>query len=159
MTTQNTPTESITPNLFLNPETSITLENGRKILKTTAPTLTPDEAREMGITRKQVRALDSLRRYVEQEVADRSRYGRAYEIKAWEIQAETYTLAVTGTRIVWVAVSAQMGLAGDEGTMAEFFARDRWLWFVGERGGLKTPNPDGKGYVTGYKARFTHQKY
>ncbi len=53
-------------------------------------------------------------------------YGDRYEVKSEEI---TYMEGA-------VYVSVTFGMKGDEGTMAEFICRDRYGFFIGERGGI-----------------------
>ena len=61
------------------------------------------------------------------ETFDLSHGGGDYEIKRYEVKDYKY----------FISVSLEVGLVGDEGTMASIFCRDRVHLFVGTRGGIK----------------------
>lgn len=53
-----------------------------------------------------------------------------YEIKQWEVKDNEW-----GT----VSIYFEIGLIGDEGTMAEYIGRDSLQIFIGPKGGTKIP--------------------
>ena len=71
-----------------------------------------------------------------------------YEIKEWEVKENEW-----GT----VSIYFEIGLIGDEGTLAEYLGRDKLQIFIGPRGGTKIPcytkRKDGsfKNYYEHYK--------
>lgn len=66
----------------------------------------------------------------------------SYEIKEWTVDENEY----------FVSLCFEVGLKGDEGTMAALIARDRCQLFIGKRGGISYPvSKNGKHYTK----RFT----
>lgn len=57
-----------------------------------------------------------------------------HEIKIWEVQDCEF----------FVSVIVEVGLKGDEGTLASVFGRNRAHIFVGPKGGLSYPTKKGK---------------
>ncbi len=72
------------------------------------------------MTQAQEKAINRIRKLAEQECRDR------YEVKEWKVSECEY----------FVDVVVEMGLTGDEGTLAELIARDRAHLFIGKRGGI-----------------------
>jgi len=65
---------------------------------------------------------------------------RNYEYKAFEVK-----LVDMSPRKPEVSLITEVGRVGDEGTMAEIYARNRRHIFIGPRGGVKLANARGKG--------------
>lgn len=72
-----------------------------------------------------------------------------YEIKEWEVKENEW-----GS----VSIYLEIGLIGDEGTMAEYIGRDKLQIFIGPKGGTKIPcythNKDGS--FRNYYEKYTN---
>ena len=79
------------------------------------------------MTQAQERALQIIRRCAEEQLFFGGK--DKYEFKQWKVDENEY----------FVSVILEVGLIGDEGTMASIYARDRALLFVGKRGGIRYP--------------------
>lgn len=77
------------------------------------------------MTKKQMWAIENLKREVEHSVT----YGDRYEFKEFTVTENEY----------FVNVVMEIGRKNDEGTMAEIFCRDRAQFFIGKRGGVRYP--------------------
>jgi len=81
------------------------------------------------MTKSQEKALEFLKCSVDAWCQDH------YEIKHWDVENCRY----------FVSVSVETGLPKDEGTYAQYFARDHALIFIGPRGRIYyLKNKDGK---------------
>lgn len=76
------------------------------------------------MTKAQERALKRINDLVESEF-----YGENYEIKEWKVNENEF----------FVSLVVEWGMKGDEGTLAEIFARDRAHLFIGKNGGVRYP--------------------
>ena len=74
------------------------------------------------MTKTQEQVLARIRREVERQLF----YSENYEIKDWQVNESEYT----------VGVFFEVGLKNDEGTLAQFYARDKGQVFIGKKGGL-----------------------
>ena len=82
------------------------------------------------MTKAQERAIEKLRKQTERDLF----FSEKYEIKQFEVKEYEdgcLTLAI------------ETGLKGDEGTMAEIYARDYCFLFIGDRGGVTWYNRAG----------------
>lgn len=86
------------------------------------------------MNKKQQQAIESFKR----GAWLRGVHGRDddYEFKRWEVTE----LSAGGI----VMVIAEIGLKGDESTLASIFARDKFQVFFGLRGGMSAYNDNGK---------------
>lgn len=93
------------------------------------------------MTKAQGKALERIKRLVEKEF-----YSDEYEIKKWEVNENDY----------FVSLILEYGMKGDEGTLAELFARDRAHLFIGKRGGVTYPVSKllKSGKLKSYQKRF-----
>ena len=84
------------------------------------------------MNKRQARTVERLHR----EILKTFTFGgnSEYEYKEWEV----YESKITENKD-FVSVVAEVGMVGDEGTMAEIFCRYRVHIFVGQRGGLTYP--------------------
>jgi hypothetical protein len=95
------------------------------------------------MTKSQERMVNRIRRD-----AETMHNNGGYEIKQWEVKDNDW-----GT----VSIYLEIGLIGDEGTMAEYIGRDSLQIFIGPKGGTKIPcytrKKDGtfKNYYAQYK--------
>ena len=85
------------------------------------------------MTEKQARALYRILKGA--ETFDYSRGAGTYEIKEYKVEETEYFLSVV----------LEVGMIGDEGTMAQVFCRDRVHLFVGKRGGITYPVTNKRG--------------
>ena len=74
------------------------------------------------MTKQQELAISKIKREVERQLF----YSENCEIKDWRVTENEYT----------VSVFFEIGLKNDEGTLAQFFARDKGQVFIGKKGGL-----------------------
>lgn len=79
------------------------------------------------MTQAQKRKINFIRKQAENMHGKQS---DSYEIKRWEVTDNEW-----GT----VTLFVEIGLKGDEGTMAEYLARDSVQIFIGPRGAAKFP--------------------
>ena len=79
------------------------------------------------MTRAQERKLEAIRHEAEKSLF----WGgpEKYEVKKWEVEEF----------VSFVSLVVETGMKGDEGTMAEVFARDRAHLFIGSRGKVTYP--------------------
>lgn len=89
------------------------------------------------LTKQQTARIEYLRR----RYAPRD----GYEFKTNEIWLEDWDSPVRSYRFVYLIIKT--GLVGDEGTLAEAYARDRRFFSIGPKGGTKTWN--GKRWLPG----------
>ena len=91
---------------------------------------------EVQINAKQARALSWLRQELFRHGAyDQKPPGQSrYEWKQWEISH--FKVDLVKRKKTCVELHAVIGGKGDEGTAAEFLARNRWHIFIGVRGGM-----------------------
>ena len=68
-------------------------------------------------------------------------YSSDYEIKEWRVEENEF----------FVSVIVEVGLIGDEGTMASILGRDKLQVFIGKKGGTKIPVYNRKTEKTYYK--------
>ena len=78
------------------------------------------------MTSTQERMINRIRREAE---TMHGKYSDKYEIKAFEVNDNGYS----------VGLFVEVGLIGDEGTAAQYLARDSVHVFIGPRGGTKIP--------------------
>lgn len=78
------------------------------------------------MTNSQEKAVARIRNLAEKWASEGFADG---EIKEWEVEENEY----------FVSVVVEIGGKGDEGTLAEYIARDRAHIFVGKRGGMRYP--------------------
>ena len=71
-----------------------------------------------------------------------------YEVKKWEV-----TMFKDSTALIFL--SSVVGLRGDEGSMAEIFARTKRLIAIGKRGGCRLLNPGRFTTVDGHHVRVS----
>ena len=81
------------------------------------------------MTKSQERALNKIRRLVDQEIKGIRGDRDDKEIKVWEVDENEY----------FVSVIVEYGYKNDEGTMASIICRDRAHLFIGKRGGITYP--------------------
>lgn len=80
------------------------------------------------MNRVQEQRVEEIRKGV-MDTFDYSRGKGKFEIKRFEVEENKW----------FVSVVAEVGYVGDEGTLAEIFARDRVQLFIGKRGGITYP--------------------
>ena len=90
------------------------------------------------MTKSQERVINMIRRDAEIEAAKCHRNG---EIKKFEIEENNG----------FIAVYVVLGAANDEGTMAEFYCRDKALLFIGKRGKITIPIWDAERHEQRYQ--------
>ena len=78
------------------------------------------------MTKSQIEAIERIKRLAMERY---SNYAETHEIKELEVRDYDY----------FVSVVIETGLKDDEGTLAEFIARDRAHLFIGKRGGITYP--------------------
>jgi hypothetical protein len=78
------------------------------------------------MTSYQERAIEKIKRIA---LEDHGKYADNYELKQFEVHENEY----------FVSLIVEVGMKGDEGTMASIFARDRGQVFIGKRGGVTIP--------------------
>jgi len=105
------------------------------------------------MTPKQQKAVE----WICKEVIKNDGYGERYEYKRFEVVEYTDYPYSEDSPMVYVVTD--VGLVGDEGTMAEVFARVHRHIRVGPRGGLKLMNPGryskGQGKIVERKTPIT----
>lgn len=70
------------------------------------------------------------------------KFSTNYEIKEWRVEENEF----------FVSLVVEVGMIGDEGTLASIFGRDRLQVFIGKRGGAKIPFYTGnKNYYKPFK--------
>lgn len=79
------------------------------------------------ITKQQAKAIESIKKVA--ETMHGEKHADKYEIKKFEIDECEY----------FVSLTVEVGLKGDEGTMAEILCRDYAHLFIGKRGGITYP--------------------
>ena len=91
------------------------------------------------MTKQQERKVNMIR---EQAENLHGKHSSEYEIKEWKVEENEF----------FVSVVVEVGMIGDEGTMASIICRDRLQVFIGKRGGAKIPfNTDKKSYYKPFK--------
>lgn len=80
----------------------------------------------MEMNTAQSKAIARIRKLAENLFGSQS---EKYEIKEWRLIENEY----------FISVIVEVGLKGDEGTLAEVFCRDRAHLFIGKRGGITYP--------------------
>ncbi len=85
---------------------------------------------EDGLTPKQREIIDLFKTRALRFWINSKGEGREREIKEFKVEAQDYNDDV--------CVTLEVGMVGDEGTLAASLARDRWLFWVGPRGGMKS---------------------
>ncbi|MCR5295137.1 MAG: hypothetical protein K6E30_08230 [Lachnospiraceae bacterium] len=78
------------------------------------------------ITKAQEKAIAQIKRLAEKE---HGTHCNKYEFKEFTVSENEY----------FVSVVVEIGMIGDEGTMAEIYCRDRAHLFIGPRGGITYP--------------------
>lgn len=78
------------------------------------------------MTSIQQRKVDMIKRQAENLWGSHS---DKYEVKTFDVEEHEY----------FVSVFAEVGMIGDEGTMAQYIGRDRVQVFIGPRGGMRVP--------------------
>ena len=77
------------------------------------------------MTKQQEQKLNAIRNAVTRQWL----YNDDSEIKTWEVEENEF----------FVSLRVEVGLKGDEGTMAAIFGRESALIFIGKKGGLSYP--------------------
>ena len=90
------------------------------------------------MTKAQERAIERIKRQAKRDLF----FGEEYEFKIFEVTENEY----------FVSVVLEVGMIGDEGTLAALICRDHCHLFVGKRGGIRYPYHGRKGWT--YR-RFT----
>ena len=90
------------------------------------------------MTKAQERAVERIRRQAKQDLF----FGDKCEFKLFEVDENPY----------FVSVVVEVGMIGDEGTLASAFCRYHCQLFIGKRGGIRYPYHGRKGWT--YR-RFT----
>ena len=82
------------------------------------------------MTKAQEKTVGRIKAMMEQDfIYDKERY----EIKEFEVKENDYFVSVVG----------EVGLKGDEGTLAQIFVRERFHLFIGKKGGITYYNRKG----------------
>lgn len=82
------------------------------------------------MTKTQEKMVTKIKNMMEQEFFyDKEKY----EVKQFKVEETKYYVSVVG----------EVGLKGDEGTLAQVFGRERFHLFIGERGGITYYNKKG----------------
>lgn len=71
-----------------------------------------------------------------------------YEIKRWEVEETEY----------FISLVVEVGMKGDEGTMASILCRDTLHVFIGKKGGVRKPMYNRKTKKSYYKP-FKHMSF
>lgn len=105
--------------------------------------------RNEGKVRRQLRELQGQRPFPTQkkailELAEAALRERAYPDSPVELKV--CELRRIGERRE-LSLVLEVGRVGDEGTLAHAFARDRWHFFVGDKGALRFPNKGRTGHA------------
>jgi hypothetical protein len=94
------------------------------------------------MTNAQSRAIERIR----QEAQSTLFYGDGYEFKRWNVTENEH----------FAAVVLEVGMIGDEGTLAEAVCRDRAQLFVGKKGDITYPY---NYYTNSGEMKFTERRY
>ena len=82
------------------------------------------------MTKAQEKMINNIKYWMEKDLFfDKEKY----EIKQFDVSETEYFVSVVG----------EVGLKGDEGTLAQFFGREKFHLFVGKKGGITYYNRKG----------------
>lgn len=90
-----------------------------------------------GMTKAQVETIAEVTRRI---LAKNERTAKAVEVKESKVEVRDH----------FVALTLEVGMVGDEGTMASIYCRDRRVLVIGPRGGLTLLNAKDKSKNTGW---------